>query len=83
MKLRQAAALALVLVGSLFASACGSVRTDPSAEELSSSKQAYEQCLRADEKAVQCEEAIYDADIAEYEARHEANVRYRSLTFNR
>ena len=81
MKLRHAAAIALV--GSLFYSACGLVRTDRSAEELSSSKQVYEQCLRADEKADQCEEALYDADLAEYEARHEAISRSRSLTFNR
>ena len=81
MKLRQAAVVALV--GSVLCSACGLVRTDRSAEELSSSKQGYEQCLRADEKADQCEEALYDADLAEYEARHEAISRYRGLTFNR
>lgn len=83
MKLRQAAAVALV--GSLFCSACGLVPTGRSAEELSSSRQAYEQCLRTDEKADQCEkqEAIYDADLAEHEARHKAVSRYASLTFNR
>ncbi len=84
MKLRQAAAVALV--GSLFCSACGMVPTGRSAaEELSSSRQAYEQCLRTDEKADQCEkrEAIYDADLAAHEARYKAVSRYASLTFNR
>ena len=74
MNLRHAAALALGL--SLFS--CGVVRTERSAEDLSSSKEAYEQCLRAAEKVDQCakEKAIYDADLAEYEARHKAAARY-------
>jgi hypothetical protein len=69
----RAAALALLLLSS-----CGAVRTERSAEDLSSSKEAYEQCIRAAEKVDQCEKekAIYDADLAEYEARHKAAARY-------
>jgi len=74
MKPHHAAALALCLA----VSSCGLVRSERSAEDLSSSKQAYEECLRAAEKANQCskEKAIYDADLAEYEARHKAISRY-------
>lgn len=73
MKARHAAALAFLLLSS-----CGLVRTGRSAEDLSSSKEAYEQCVRAAEKLDQCakEKAIYDADLAEYEARHKAAARY-------
>jgi hypothetical protein len=83
---RHAAALALVgSIGSLLLS-CGIVRVERSAEDLSSSKTAYEQCLRASESVNQCskEKAIYDADLAEYEARHKAVSRYgaSSVTVN-
>jgi hypothetical protein len=54
------------------------VRTEESAEDLQSSKQAYEACLRNAPSVDQCskEKAIFDADLAEYEARHKAMSRY-------
>jgi len=70
----QAAALAL----GLLLSSCGLARLERSAEDLQSSKIAYEDCLRAAENVDQCtkEKAVYDADLAEYEARHKAASRY-------
>jgi len=83
MRTEYAVALAL---GFLLFSSCGLVRSERSAEDLSSSKDAYEQCIRAAEKVDQCEKekAIYDADLAEYEARHKALSRYgaSSTTIN-
>lgn len=80
MKPRHAA---LALAG-LLSSSCGLVRSERSAEDLSSSKQAYEQCIRESQQVSQCdkEKAIYDADLAEYEARHKAMSRYGASTVN-
>jgi hypothetical protein len=72
----------LVALGFLLFSSCGIARVERSAEDLSSSKEAYEQCIRGAEKLDQCEKekAIYDADLTEYEARHKAVSRYGAST---
>ncbi len=79
-KLCYAAALAVLL--SLLALSCGFARLQQSAEDLQSSKNAYETCIRAAENVDQCakEKAIFDADLAEYEARHKAAARYGAST---
>jgi hypothetical protein len=68
------AALAL---GSLVFSWCGWVRVERSAH-LSSSKEAYEQRLWLAERVGQYDKgkAIYDADLAEYEARQKTFTHY-------
>jgi hypothetical protein len=79
MKPRHAVALALAgWLFSLMLSSCGLVRSERSAEDLGSSKSAYETCVRAADNLNQCakEKAIYDADLDEYEARHKALHRY-------
>ena len=80
MNLRHATAIAL----GLLLLSCGLARLERSAEDLQSSKIAYEDCLRAAESTDQCakEKAVYDADLAEYEARHKAASRYGASSIN-
>ena len=77
------AAIALIgLLSAAVVSGCGLARMENSAEDLQSSKIAYETCLRGADNVDQCakEKAIYDADLDEYEARHKAAARYGAST---
>ncbi len=73
------------LIG-LLLSACGLVQTEESDEELKTSKLAYESCLRSTIAETNCykEKAIYETDLAEYEARQRALSHYgaSSVTVN-
>ena len=89
--MRKASAVraALILVGCLVSSvvfSCGLARLEQSARDLQSSKGAYEACLRTADSVDHCakEKAIYEADLADYEARHKAASRYgaSSVTIN-
>ncbi len=73
---RSLKSVCLLLVFALFG--CGAVRMNRSADDLQSSKLAYEQCVRAADSVDQCakEKAIFDADLAEYDARFKAASRY-------
>jgi len=73
MRKAPAVRAALVLVGCLVSwvlFSCGLARLEQSAEDLQSSKGAYEAYLRTAESVDQCakKKAIYEADLADYEA---------------
>lgn len=73
----------LALLFTILLAGCGLVRqthelvqaqkaASQSSEDLQTSKVAYEACLRSADNPAKCDsqKAIYEADLAEYQARH-------------